>query len=301
MSSAELRSNQSNVTIVAADGYRLGARLFAPRCSSSLVSVAVINSGAGLGQQFYAAFAEYLASHGVPTLTYDYRGIGESKPPTLRGFAADVEMWGSKDCAAVVNWMKSRFPESRLAVVGHSVGAIVTGFVNNGRLIDDVLTIGGHTGYWGDYRLAWRVPMFLMWHTVLPVATVLNGYFPGRRMRLGDDLPRGVALQWAGRLRPDLWWNLREAGGAPDHVRIQAVRSRFAALHCNAFAFRLADDPFASASATTRLKTLFENCRFMERTFQPEQLGRRRGGHFAYFNPRYASPLWTQAHAWLTR
>ena len=36
----------------------------------------------------------------------------------------------------------------------------------------------------------------------MPAVTALLGYFPGRALRLGDDLPRGVAMQWARRRAP---------------------------------------------------------------------------------------------------
>jgi hypothetical protein len=33
----------------------------------------------------------------------------------------------------------------------------------------------------------------------MPLVTRVVGFFPGRMLHLGDDIPRGVALQWAGR------------------------------------------------------------------------------------------------------
>ena len=112
---------------------------------------ALINSGAGIPSRFYDRFAAFLAQNGVPTLVYDYRGIGRTRPTSLRGFKASVEEWGSKDCAAVLDWLRDRFPGAERMVVGHSLGGFVTGFVTNGTLIDKMLLVSAHTGYWRDY------------------------------------------------------------------------------------------------------------------------------------------------------
>src|SRR5256885_1419528 len=78
-------------------------------------------------------------------------GVRQSRPKSLRGFSASVEYWGSKDCAAALEWIAIRFPGARRIVIGHSVGGFVTGFVTNGHRIDRMLLVGAHTGYWRDY------------------------------------------------------------------------------------------------------------------------------------------------------
>ena len=46
----------------------------------------------GVRQDYYGAFAEWLAQQGYRVATFDYRGMGESPPlaGTLRGFRADA-------------------------------------------------------------------------------------------------------------------------------------------------------------------------------------------------------------------
>jgi predicted alpha/beta hydrolase len=199
----------------AKDGYPLAARLWS--CPDrSVHSVALINSGAGIKRRFYDRFASFLADEGIPTLLYDYRGIGDSRPVSLRGFKASVEEWGSKDCTAAIDWISERFPEVTRVVIGHSVGGFVTGFATNGSLIDRMLLISAHTGYWRDYARRGRIPMFVLWHVLMPTVTRMVGYFPGRRLHLLEDLPAGVALEWAARRKPDFWWHLKHANGGLD-------------------------------------------------------------------------------------
>lgn len=294
-----MTSTYTSERITAIDGYVLGAHLYHGSSRESPATVGIINAGAGLRQRYYAPFAEYLAEAGIPTLTYDYRGIGASRPATMRGFRATVEDWGSKDCAAVVNWMRCRFPGARLAIIGHSVGALVTGFVTNGQFIDKFVMVGGHTGYWGDYDRRLRPLMFVAWHVIMPLVTSVVGYFPGKRLRIGDDLPAGAALQWAARLKPELWWNVRDRAGMPDAVRIAEVRSRFAALRAEILAMRFVDDAFATEAATDRLTALFEHCHVSRESLVPSEFRLRHAGHFAFFKRDAAQSAWVRVGEWL--
>ena len=110
------------------------------------------------------------------------------------GFKASVEEWGSKDCAAALDWLADRFPGAERIVVGHSVGGFVTGFVTNGTLIDKMLLVSAHTGYWRDYAAGARLPMYLLWHVLMPAITRVVGYFPGQRLHLLEDLQRAWHL-----------------------------------------------------------------------------------------------------------
>ena len=71
-----------DITIPAVDGYLLGATLFLPRCAKR--HAVLINSATAVPRKIYRHFAAYLAHRGCAVLTYDYRGIGGSRPdPTL--------------------------------------------------------------------------------------------------------------------------------------------------------------------------------------------------------------------------
>jgi predicted alpha/beta hydrolase len=283
----------------AADSYQLAARLWASTEAPSAVESAVINAGAGIGMGYYDRFAHFLATNGIPTLVYDYRGIGQSRPSVLRGFAASVEDWGSKDCAAALEWLSGHFPEARRIVIGHSVGGFVTGFVTNGRKIDRMLLVGAHTGYWRDYAARPRLAMYLLWHALMPAVTRVVGYFPGRRLHLLNDLPAGVALEWANRRRPEFWWNKVTADGAPDTQWRDNVLSRFLAIRASTLALRFTDDAFATEAATTRILGLYQNCPATRMVVGPVDAGGQKIGHFGFFRSRFRETLWPRVLAWL--
>ena len=67
-------------------------------------------------------FAGYLARRGCAVLTYDYRGIGDSrqnaligynKPKSLVGFKATMSDWAALDITAAVTWMRERYTTCR--------------------------------------------------------------------------------------------------------------------------------------------------------------------------------------------
>jgi predicted alpha/beta hydrolase len=274
------------------DNFPLAGRLWASPLKLPPRQVALVNAGAGIASRYYDRFAAYLAENGVPTLVYDYRGIGRSRPQSLRGFSATVEDWGSKDCAAALSWLYNKFPDAECIVVGHSIGGFVTGFVTNGSLIDKMLFVGAHTGYWRDYAPAARPLMLFLWHALMPAITRLFGYFPGKRLRLLEDLPKGVALEWANRLKPDFWWDLKGADGRPDTGRIENLLGRFEAIRAAVLAVRFTDDPFATDRATNRILNLFANASPTRMVLSPSDAGGHAIGHFGFFDSRFRSTLW---------
>jgi predicted alpha/beta hydrolase len=285
-------------SLSAVDGYPLAARLWA-HGDTSATAVALINAGAGISMRYYEAFARFLAINDIPTLLYDYRGIGNSRPSNLRGFPASVEEWGSKDCAAVLQWLNERFPRGKRIVIGHSVGGFVTGFVTNGSLINQMLLIGAHTGYWRDYARRPRLGMYLLWHTFMPAVTRLTGYFPGRRLHLLDDLPLGVALEWANRRRPEFWWNRLTPEGVLDAEWRDKVIGRFLAIRAATLAVRCADDAFATENATARILALYQNCPATHIVLGPGDVGGQKLGHFGFFRARFGDVLWPRIVKWL--
>ena len=291
---------EQHLNIIAGpDRYGLSFRLWCIDRGLGAHLTALINAGAGIDSRYYSRFAGYLAEAGIPTLVYDYRGIGRSRPASLRGFKASVEEWGSQDCAAALDWLAERFPGARRIVIGHSVGGFLTGFARNGHLIDHMVLVGSHTGYWGDYAPIARPGMFLLWHAFMPALTRLVGYFPGRRLHLLEDLPRGVALEWAARRHPEFWWNARRPDGSPDRERIDDVLGRFRSIRASVLALRFEDDPFATAAATERVLGLYSGCRAEQRLVTRADVGGRKIGHFGFFRSRFRESLWPLVLRWL--
>lgn len=289
MNRPEVVCEVARVPIPALDGYQLGGLLCTVR-GDQPARVAVFHAGAGIPAASYRRFAMFLAQSGIPVLLYDYRGIGLSRPRALRGFRASVEDWSEYDCTGAIAWLEQRFPGAEVIGIAHSIGALLVGGAHNAAHQARLVLICGHTAYYGDYREGYRLPMTVLWHGVMPALTRLFGYFPARRLRLGDDIPAGVALQWAARRSPEL----RPAGSGPEYDRIHRLLDRCADLQRPALVISISDDAFTGGAAgARRLLSYYPRLFPLERVvFTPADAGVRRLGHFGFFRRTAGSVLW---------
>lgn len=289
-------SEVTQVRLRALDGYELSAALYMPHAGQAAPRVAVLHCGGGIPAARYRRFARFLAEAGIPVLTYDYRGIGHSRPDGLRGFSAAIEDWAEYDCSGAIAWLRERYPKAEMLGVAHSIGGLIMGGAPNSAQQARLVLIGGHTGYCGDYGPRYRIPMTALWHGVMPVLTRMLGYFPARRLGLGEDLPAGFALQWAGRRSPEL----RPTGTGPGCERQQLLLDRCAALQRPALLVSISDDAFATAAGTKRLLSYYPRLFPLQHVvFTPADAGMTRLGHFGFFGRTAGAAIWPRLLAQL--
>jgi predicted alpha/beta hydrolase len=130
----------------ARDGYTLAATLFRAHASDTVV---LINSATAVPRHFYQRFAAFIQSRGWSAVTYDYRGIGDSRPASLRGFDAKMRDWAFLDMTAMVDWVGRELSPARLFAIGHSFGGQTLGMIENAGSIDAMVGVSAQSGYWG--------------------------------------------------------------------------------------------------------------------------------------------------------
>src|SRR5687768_10537965 len=106
--------------LVASDDFALGAALYRPK--GEALGTVIVHGATAVPSGYYRRFAEFLAHHGLRVLTYDYRGIGRSRPEALRGFRASMSDWARLDADAAHRLVAERFPGEGVATIGHSFG-----------------------------------------------------------------------------------------------------------------------------------------------------------------------------------
>lgn len=272
-----------------ADGARLACRVFeAPGPARGSV---VIGAAMGVTQEFYAAFAQWLAAQGWRVTTFDYRGHGQSVPPgrTLRGFRADLFDW-ARDYDAVIGQAHAALPGRPLYLLGHSLGAQLPGLLERKHLVSGMLCVAAGSGYWRDTAPRIRRAAFYFWFLLVPLATGLFGYFPGRRLRKIGDLPAGVVLQWRR-------WCLapRYSVGAEG----ESVRQRYAGARFPVHALSMDDDELMTLQGIRVLMDLYENASTEVHRVAPRDFGIRRIGHFGAFRREREADLWPRMAQWL--
>lgn len=272
----------NDVIIPAADGYELAATIFDGAPGSD--RVVLIAPATGVRRKLYRPFAEFLAGRGLTVLTWDWRGTGDSRRGSLRGFDATMRQWGQRDLAGVIDWTAQRAASTRILIVGHSYGGQSVGLASNRNRVAGLVTIGAQSGYWGHWSGARRYLYALLWYVAVPLVTRVAGYFPARLFRLGEDLPQGVALQWARWCRSPAYlgdWSGHRSFTAP------------------LLAIGFMDDPFAPPEAVDALHIRYGSKKQQRWSVAPDELGVDRIGHFGFFRPGVTPTLWRDVGDWL--
>jgi predicted alpha/beta hydrolase len=265
--------------IGAADGFQLHAALFRPVPAADARRIVVISPATAVPQRFYFRFAHYLAQHGLTVLTWDYRGIGASRPHSLTGFRATLQD-SVADTAAITHEVHRRFPAHRVTLLGHSIGGVLALVNPAAARIDRIVTVGAQTSYWRDWPARLRYWRFLDWHLFRPALTRLVGYFPGRRLNLGEDLPYDFALAW-GRC-----WRER------DGLLGTLARGRALVSPSDVVVVGVTDDDIGTRAALQRLHGALRARSVEFRWIEPRAYSLPAIGHFDLFRASVAARTW---------
>jgi predicted alpha/beta hydrolase len=276
----------SDCVVEAADGRTLRGTAWEPPHVRGAVVVA---SATGVPRRIYAPLAAHLAEAGLAVLTFDYRGIGDSRDGPLRGEPARMEDWGRLDLEGALGWMRRQHPGVPLLVLGHSAGGQLIGLAPSARHLAGALTVGAQLGWAGYWPWPARGLMLACWYLLIPVLSRLVGYLPMKSLGQGENLPRGVALQWAewGRRRHYLFDAL-----GPE------VRAAYAALAFPLRATHIGDDGYAPRAGVAALAGFYGGPREVL-SVTPAEAGTRSIGHFGWVRPRFRDTVWTPIRDWL--
>lgn len=272
----------------AADGFTLSGQLYGDPGQAR--AGLLIAPAMGVEQRYYAGFAQWMGEQGWLVLSFDYRGMGASRPTSLKGLRADIGTWARLDAAAALDELAGRIGERPIHWVGHSLGGQIFGMLPNRERVSRVVTVGCGSGYWRENAAALRRYVWWLWYVVVPLALPLFDYFPGRRLRKVGDLPRGVMAQWR-RWCLDRDYMMGEGG--------VALREHYAALTLPMLSLGFTDDEFMSRRNMESLHGFYAGARPEMRRIAPTDVGARRIGHFGFFRERFAATLWPQVPAWL--
>ena len=268
------------VRFKALDGFPLSGSIYSTCDSPFARHIAVFNCGGGIAAAKYRYFLRFLASKGIPTFAYDYRGVGDSAPSKRREFDAGIEDWAERDQPAAIAFARDQFPKAGITSISHSIGGLVATASPNASLLENLVLIAPHTGYWGDYRQPWRWPMAAFWHLLMPVTAYCLGYFPAKALRVGDDFPRRMALQWSARTAGPFKYGAYGGNAVREYQAVDSMSTvKGKALVLSAY-----DDAFASDRAIRRFLMGVPSIQSVRR-----EIGSAPGpriGHWGFFRRR---------------
>ena len=168
---------------------------------------------------------------------------------------------------------------------GAPVAARSAGLLDRGDLIDGMVTLSAQSGYWryqgGEQKLAVAFHV----HITFPVVTRIVGYLPWSAFSRAEDLPKGVALQWA------RWCRDPRYLLGDDSLPLE----RLASFRAPVLAYSIEDDKWGTRQAVDAMMSAYPNCE--RRHVTPATYGLERLGHLGAFRTT-ASALWDETIDW---
>jgi predicted alpha/beta hydrolase len=275
------------VRVLTRDGVKISATWFIADHPDE--KVVLINSATGVKQSFYQHFAAFLAQRGFNVYTYDYRGIGASCSADKAYLQSNMKDW-SKDMDAMIGHITATHPQSQLVIIGHSIGGQLIGMSRMSGYADSLIMIGAQTPYWKNYEgIGVRLKLRFFWYFLIPLLTRLFGYFPASKLRLFEDLPANVALQWAR-------WAKSPAYVFKDNPEL---KSSFEALDQRSLFISFSDDDLAPHKAVLDLKRFFTQAKIDHWHVHPEDILVKKIGHFGFFKKHMEMLMWNDMIRWI--
>jgi predicted alpha/beta hydrolase len=236
----------------------------------------VLTAAMGVQQDYYAPFAAHLAGRGFDALTWDYRGVGASRPAPPRGLG--LMTWARVDLEAALRWALAR--GGPVLVVGHSLGTQLLGFAPSAPEVAAVVGVASQSGDWRNWPFPADLGMFLLSHLLLPGIGAVFGKVP--KGLLGEEIPKGPILDWARWIR-SRGYLLSEGDHVPD---------LFGRLTCPMRGISIDDDRYAPRGAVDALYRLYANARVERLHLVPREHGVEAIGHFGPFRRQFRDTLW---------
>ncbi|NIZ12817.1 alpha/beta hydrolase [Phaeobacter sp. HF9A] len=251
----------------------------------------LISAGTGFPRRFYRHIAGYLAARGAMVLTYDYRGIAESRNGDEGFDQIDYTDWGSLDLPSAIDTLRHQAKGLPLTHIGHSVGGHFLGLAANQIELSRHAFIGVGSGYWGAHHL-WYIPLelYFWW-----------GLGPYSLLRYKQIMPIGG---WSGEaLPPRLFRTWRRWCQRPGYLRRDLASASqlqsYAEVTAPIRSWVFSDDPIATRKSAPDLLALYPNASSELAFRRPRDLGLRRIGHAGGFLPG-RERLWEEVAAWLS-
>lgn len=265
------------IQVHSVDGIELKCRFFQSKTASH--KIVLIAPATGVKKHLYQAFAEFLTLHGFSVMTWDWRGIAENLNVHVKDDFSIMEDWAKKDLNAMIQWVGQYDSDAQIFAVGHSFGGQAFGLASEIDKIKAIVTVAAQSGYWKHWPISLKFQFAALWYAVMPLCTHALGYFPSRKFGLGENLPKGVALQWAAWCR-----NPAYMGDYRGHEKMTQP------LLCYWFE----DDHFAPKAAVLALHQHYSQCVITFKEISPSDLNVQSIGHFGFFKNKAAMTLWLE-------
>lgn len=257
--------------VASADGYQLETRVY--QANGDHNNALLIAGATGVPQRYYKRFARLMTTKGFTVISFDYRGIADSKYQSLKGFDASVLDWAFKDYKSVLQWTLKEYGSPY--VIGHSLGGHIFGIVADSEKTEGLITFGTGAGWHGWMPLLEKYRVAFLWNILGPALVPFYGYLPSKLVGIGENLPYQVYKQWKHWCSfPHYWF---------DDPQFEYT-DNFAHITVPVTAVNSTDDVWAPPKSAEAFMKHYRNASLKYETITNTDWGVKNIGHMGYFH-----------------
>lgn len=271
-----------DLKITCSDQYILSGRFYAAQNDIEKTPV-LICPATGVTKWFYHPFAQWLSEQGYAVLVFDFRGIGDSLHGNLKDSQATIQDWGQLDIPAAIDKLIDKTGAESITLLGHSAGGQLLGITPNYKKVKNLVAVSGSTGHVKGLVGKTKILGPIMFNVIFPISTIVKGYGTTKFIGMGEDLPKGVAKQWA-QFCSKPGYVINAIGKTIFDDYHQDINVPFTAIWSS-------DDEIASEVNVKDLLRLYPNAQTQMIELVPQQHGHKSIGHMSMFKKSHQN-LW---------
>jgi len=274
---------QQDIEIEATDGFLLAASLYtAGKGAKSGVeggnSLLIIGSAFGVPRQYYKHFARFVAEQGISCLTFDYRGIGQSRDGVMPAKDMLMQHWGQLDLEGVIQFVEAKYQADEIYYLGHSAGGQILGLAPSSAKFRKVVLAATGVGTWRAWLGTKRYLLAAMWYGLMPLMLRLQrGDFFHSKLLGPIPVPKQAVRQWVS------WAKSEDYLFTPVH---KLDLSGYRKMTADILALTISDDWYAPQSSRDALLAHYINCHRVTQYVIPQDIGLNKVGHLGLFRKK---------------
>lgn len=278
---------KEDVRISCEDGIQLAATIYFPEKLQGAVMVA---PATGIKRRFYNAFATFLSENGYGVICYDNRGIGDSVKGSINDMDASLINWGRLDMTAVLEQLKTSFPNQSYHLVGHSAGGQLVGLMKNALELKSMYNFASSSGCLKNMKYPFRFGAGFYLNVFIPVSNFLFGKTNSQWVGMGEPLPKKVASQWR------RWCN--GSGYVATDFGKAVKEHLYDDLTFNSHWSYATDDAISNYANVKDMVRVYSKSDSSILELDPQKMGIKKIGHMSFFSSKN-SKLWSHTLEWL--
>jgi predicted alpha/beta hydrolase len=277
------------IKIICEDYFELSGTRYQPQQAKAAIMIA---PATGIKRQFYNSFAQFLLENNFGVITFDNRGISESIGKSINSSNASLTNWGKLDMPAVLETLKTSFPNVDYHLIGHSAGGQLVGLMNNARDLKSLFNFGSSSGSLHYAKYPFKLKSAFWMNCYIPMSNFIFGHTKSQWVGMGEPLPKNVASEWR------RWCNGKGYVAVDLDTKIKTHLYKDLALP--SLWLHAEDDDIANEDTVKDMVRVYSKIQYQVITLKPRDFDFKNIGHMSFFRTK-KKVLWHFALDWLNK